>query len=597
MSERRIATFVDREGKPARVGYRRIGRGSPVLLIHGVGMQADVWRPQIDALSVRHDVIAVDMLGHGETSLPPVDARLRDYADAILALLDSLDLGRAHIVGHSMGALVALEAALNHSGRFISLVALNAVFRRTQAQRAAVEARARAVESGGAVTDLPATIARWFGDPAPASQREAMAEITGFLRSVNPIGYQRTYRLFASSDEAHASRLETLPLPALFMTGEMDLNSDPAMSAAMASLVPRGNVEIIPAARHMMAVTSPREVNDRLLAFLAKMDAGNPSSIVASEGQAERSFNAKTFRNALGTFPTGVTVVATLQEDATPRGFTANSFSSVSLDPPLISICIAKTASSFPVFSEAERFSVNILANDQTAVSNLFASKRADKFGQATWRKGVSGSPILDGVSAWFECRRHGIVEAGDHVILLGEVLAFDQHAANPLVYCRGSYVEVAFDAGAVAASGGATRVGAIVDHEGAILFVADGKGGFDLPWSSGLGTEDGSSGLRGTLRGLGLVADIGLLFSVFEDRRRGASAMSVVYRGTLAARPQISRSFKFIDHADVAAASVADKAVQAMLLRYVEERRNDVFGVYVGDSDSGKVQRLASFA
>lgn len=581
MSETHIVSYRDRSAASVQVRYKRQGRGTPVVLIHGVGLQAAVWHPQIAALSAHHDVIALDMPGHGGSSLPPADARLGDYSGAVLALLDALAIERAHVIGHSMGALVALDFALDHPGRALSVTAMNAVFCRTPEQIAAVMARVE--EAAAPSRDWTRTIARWFGDPIPDRLRETAARIEGFLHEIDPVGYARAYRVFATSDATHRDRLSGLVPDALFLTGADDMNSSVAMSQAMAAMAPKGRVGIVPNERHMMAVTVPGDIDRRLLAFLAEADAAS-------------AFDVKRFRKALGSFPTGITVVATLQDDGMPRGFTANSFTSVSLDPPLILICIAKTASSCPVFSSAEHFSVNILADHQMAVSNLFATKLADKFAKASWRRGPAGSPILDDVSAWFDCRQHKLIEAGDHVILIGEVIGFGQGQANPLGYCKGAYVSLSLDVDALAASGSRTRVGAIVEQDGAILLVPDGKGGLDLPWAPKLGTTGATASLNGKLAALGLKANPGLLFAVFDDPMTGAGAMSVVYRGTLREPPDASAP-PLVPFDDVPWHSITDAAVKAMLRRYIEERQSDSFGVYVGDAERGTVQRLARSA
>lgn len=265
-----VAPFSARDGAAGLTAWRRSGRGTPVVLIHGVGMRADVWAPQMAALAARHDVIAYDMLGHGASSLPPEAPGLADYADQLRALLDHLGVAAAHVVGHSMGALVALEFALTHPTRTLSLVALNAVYRRSPAQRAAVEARAEALDGVGGVEGgaSAGTLARWFGAPVPADLAPVVAAVEARLATVDPVGYARTYRLFACSDDAHVGRLATLAVPALFMTGADDGNSTPAMSEAMAADAPHGRVEILPGARHMMALADAEAVNARLLAFL-----------------------------------------------------------------------------------------------------------------------------------------------------------------------------------------------------------------------------------------------------------------------------------------------------------------------------------------
>ena len=123
-------------------------------------------------------------------------------------------------------------------------------------------------------------------------------------------------------------------------------------------------------------------------------------------------------------------------------------------------------------------------------MSGTFASRSADKFGAVSWRKERTGSPILDGVAAWLDCELHDTVDAGDHVVLIGRVLAFDHAPANPLGYCRGNYVDFGLAREALEAAGGQkTRVGAILERDGSLLFLTDGKtGGLSLPVAAHLG-------------------------------------------------------------------------------------------------------------
>ena len=256
-------------GALPQTAWRRTGHGEPVILIHGVGMAQSVWQPQVDALSRDHDVVVYDMLGHGDSTLPAEGATLAAYAAQLADLMDHLGIKAANIVGHSMGALIALEFALTQPKRTLRVAALNAVFERTPEQRAAVQARAEALKQSGFAATIGPTIDRWFGTPVPARLRDAADLVAGLLTRVSPTGYARTYRLFASSDAVHASRLPTLAMPALFLTGEFDANSSPAMSRAMGDLAPNAVVEILPDARHTMNLTHPDEVNASLRTFLA----------------------------------------------------------------------------------------------------------------------------------------------------------------------------------------------------------------------------------------------------------------------------------------------------------------------------------------
>ncbi len=252
-----------------------------VVLVHGVGMNQSVWSPQIEALTVRYRVLAYDMLGHGGSALPTPSPTLGDYAAQLEGLLDALQIDRAHVVGHSMGALVALEFALTHPRRSLSVAALNAVYDRTLEQREAVMSRAATLDDVPLDAGIDVTLARWFGDPVPAHLTKAAQAVRELLLSVDPVGYARTYRLFARADAAHIGRLPKLAVPALFLTGECDANSSPAMSRAMAAATPIGRAEIIENERHMMSITDPVRVNERLLEFL--FEASNAQASQSSQ--------------------------------------------------------------------------------------------------------------------------------------------------------------------------------------------------------------------------------------------------------------------------------------------------------------------------
>jgi crotonobetainyl-CoA:carnitine CoA-transferase CaiB-like acyl-CoA transferase/flavin reductase (DIM6/NTAB) family NADH-FMN oxidoreductase RutF len=145
-------------------------------------------------------------------------------------------------------------------------------------------------------------------------------------------------------------------------------------------------------------------------------------------------------RNAFGSFATGVTIVTTCQPDGKPRGFTANSFTSVSLDPPLLLVCISKEALSCNTFEKAEHFAVNILASDQKEISSLFASQSTEKFEITKWHANAQNIPLIEDTVANFSCARHRLVDGGDHLILMGEVLNFEVSKGTALGYYNGTY-------------------------------------------------------------------------------------------------------------------------------------------------------------
>jgi flavin reductase (DIM6/NTAB) family NADH-FMN oxidoreductase RutF/DNA-binding IclR family transcriptional regulator len=152
-------------------------------------------------------------------------------------------------------------------------------------------------------------------------------------------------------------------------------------------------------------------------------------------------FDSRDLRRVLGTFVTGVTVVTTIDDEGKFHGVTANSFSSVSLDPPLVLWSQAVKSHSHPVFFEAEHFAVNILAEDQIELSNRFAKSSQEKFAGVDVDTGAGGVPLLRDCSARLQCRIVSRVPGGDHTIYVGEVLAIDRAEKKPLVFGNGQYL------------------------------------------------------------------------------------------------------------------------------------------------------------
>ena len=148
------------------------------------------------------------------------------------------------------------------------------------------------------------------------------------------------------------------------------------------------------------------------------------------------------FRNALGKFATGVTVVTTATSEGEPVGVTASSFNSVSLDPPLVLWSLAKSAKSMEAFSTSGHFAVHILAASQEDISNRFARPGADKFDGIGWTPSTLGSPLLPDCAAQFQCKTSYQYEGGDHVIFVGEVIGFEETNKSPLVFHGGVYAE-----------------------------------------------------------------------------------------------------------------------------------------------------------
>jgi flavin reductase (DIM6/NTAB) family NADH-FMN oxidoreductase RutF len=163
-----------------------------------------------------------------------------------------------------------------------------------------------------------------------------------------------------------------------------------------------------------------------------------------ADGRPARGLSSEEFRRACGRFATGVAIASVTDPQGTPHGLTVTSFTSVSLDPPLILICLGHEASSIDVFRTASHFAINILGENQRDLSTRFARKGHDRFHGLEWRRGEYGAPLLEGVLAEIECALHRLVPAGDHDILIGEMLRARVHHGEPLVHYAGRYGRLA---------------------------------------------------------------------------------------------------------------------------------------------------------
>jgi flavin reductase (DIM6/NTAB) family NADH-FMN oxidoreductase RutF len=292
-------------------------------------------------------------------------------------------------------------------------------------------------------------------------------------------------------------------------------------------------------------------------------------------------------RAAFGSFPTGVTVVTTRAADGTMLGFTANSFASVSLDPPLLLVCPGKTLTSAAAFQSCTRFAVSVLAEGQEDVANTFAGYPGDRFAKVNWTADASGMPLIDGAAAQFSCMSRNIVDAGDHVILIGEVDAFTHSGKRGLGFSAGRYFSLGLERAAAEApqAGRPSIAGAIVESEGCVL-LSEGAGGFSVPSTRIDPRHSTRTALSAWFAECGVPIQLGKAYSVF-DGKGGAHFMYFLATGDRHDPGTIGR---FVGINDLRALTYASHADRTMIERFVLESRTGRFGLYVGNSDTGYV-------
>lgn len=295
----------------------------------------------------------------------------------------------------------------------------------------------------------------------------------------------------------------------------------------------------------------------------------------------------RALRDAFGCFMTGVTVVTTRDDTGKPLGFTANSFSSVSMDPPLLLVSISNRSVNLAAFAAGAGFAVNILAEGQKDVSATFARPSEDRFADVYWRQGPVGSPLIAGVSAWFDCTLEQAIPAGDHTILLGRIGAFEAAPAPGLGYYRGAYVTPAQTAAQLPA-GPDVVITAILECEGKILLRDDGRGGLTLPMAR-VGREGVQNALARLIAETGLPATAGEIYAVYDDVTQGKQ--HIAFR--CPAKPGTPAQGAFVDLTPEGVADVTDPAMLTMLERLAAEARMGNYGLYFGTHEQGRVQRI----
>ncbi|MDI2098293.1 alpha/beta fold hydrolase [Ruicaihuangia caeni] len=262
---------------------------APLVLLHGVGLDRTMWRPLRAALSghaamADREVISLDLPGHGER--PPLRGpqTLGQLADDVLARMPETP---AHVVGFSLGALIAQHLARHAPERTLTLACVSGVCRRTPDERAAVEGRLRNAERHFAES-VQASLERWFPAGTTVSA-ETIAETERVLLANDQESYLHAYSVFAHADQEIATELSGIRMPVLAVTGEHDPGSTPEMSYRLALAIPGTRVEIVPGARHMLPVENPGSLARAIADFITVAElasTASPAATPRAEGAA-----------------------------------------------------------------------------------------------------------------------------------------------------------------------------------------------------------------------------------------------------------------------------------------------------------------------
>lgn len=295
-------------------------------------------------------------------------------------------------------------------------------------------------------------------------------------------------------------------------------------------------------------------------------------------------------RNAFGSFITGVSVVTALRADGIPVGFTANSFSSVSLDPPLLLVCPGKFLSSYDTFTKCTHFAINILAEGQEDVSNTFASFEGDRFAKVAHSVDLHGVPLIDDAAAQFSCTTRQVTPTGDHCVLIGQVAAFHHAGHHGLGYAGGQYFSRGLERAAFDETTGTAVCGAIVEDGDAVLLERTADG-FRPPqcMHSDLGRL--IADLQPMLTSQGITAELGQAYSVFE---RAKNREHQAYFLAAGSSDGADADVVSVPISELGALTYTTPAIGRMMTRFALEASTRNFAFYLGDTEHGAVHKLS---
>jgi flavin reductase (DIM6/NTAB) family NADH-FMN oxidoreductase RutF/pimeloyl-ACP methyl ester carboxylesterase len=380
-----------------------------VVLLHGGAQDKNVWRPAATALALAgRYVICLDLRGHGESDWAAdgrydLDAHAADLRE-ILARLDS----RPVVVGASLGGWIAI-AALGEDSAHLStgLVLVESPPRIDESELRRVRTSMRNLTQAQDSKFDPRILAEY-----PAAALEP--------------------RLSTAASQIN--------VPTLVIRGARSTLTSSAAAHDLARLIRDVEYVEIAGAGRQVAFAHADAFNAALLDFLER-------KVPRKAPEYRDGSDVRTLREALGCFATGVTVVTTTDDAGKPVGLTANSFTSVSLDPPLLLVCLSRGSSSLPALEKRDTFAVNVLHIGQQPISSRFSRKGEDRYSETSLETWETGVPIIKGSLSTFECRRHANYDGGDHVILVGRVLRVRfEPRRDPLLFFRGRYRRLHFN-------------------------------------------------------------------------------------------------------------------------------------------------------
>lgn len=261
-------------GKRFGTAYAVEGTGPPVVLIHGMGLNREMWDWQLEPLLQRFRIIRYDLLGHGDSDHPPPGCEMIDLVSQLHLLLDHLNIKRCALVGFSLGGLIARAFAVAYPDRVGALAILNSAHDRSLEERAAIRQRYAQSVLFGYRSTIDTALARWFTRGFAARRPDVLNRVRRWMERNDPLDYPEVYRVLAESDADLTTSIAAIRCPTLVLACEEDHGNSPDMARRMAALIPGARTAILPGLRHMALAEDPAAVSDALVPFLEEVWRG-----------------------------------------------------------------------------------------------------------------------------------------------------------------------------------------------------------------------------------------------------------------------------------------------------------------------------------
>jgi len=246
-----------------------------VVLIHGLGLNRQMWQWQTPAVASHYRVITYDLYGHGESPPPPEAPSLALFARQLLRLMDELRIEKAAVAGFSLGGMIARRFAMDHGDRLWALAILNSPHRRSLEAHQAIQARVHLARRDGPQATVEAALKRWFNDDFRQAHPEVMDLVRRWVKANDRAAYADIYQVLVDGVGELIAPNPPIACPSLVLTGEGDDGNSPAMTTEIAAEIPGARTVILPGLRHMGMVEAPALFNQALMAFLQSVDAGS----------------------------------------------------------------------------------------------------------------------------------------------------------------------------------------------------------------------------------------------------------------------------------------------------------------------------------